>query len=334
MTVKSQIMITSTNVSCIALKLKASNEWFSYFTFNVLFIPSYTFLQKNVEENDGNMSNSYHIEYDQAPRTPGLLEEPNLANIQETSACDDHLEIENYNLTEFAARENLENASSNSDIYPAHKNVMNGLSRSGVDPDTVSVFSALGDHVGAIAVENDSSVNTCLEPSIPDGVEDVQDGIVCNYKPHINFADKTCEDYREFQEVGPKEHNFGTPSLSNTCEPVSGCILMNNGTSYKAELSDNVENAGDIVQSCPHVDALKSNADSNGTSEHEKSETREKTEKSRDMLEPGISVHENVACTEETNHIESSVTPTESCLVALERGENPLSVKLSTGVQG
>ncbi|XP_074343562.1 sister chromatid cohesion 1 protein 4-like [Apium graveolens] len=302
MTDKSKIMITSTN--------------------------------KHIEENDGNISNSYH-KYDQAPRTPGLLVEPNLSDIQETSACDDVLEIENHNLTEFAARKNLENAFSNSDLYPAHNNVMNGLSCSGVDPDIASVLSsALGDHVGAIPVENNSSVNTCPEPSIPDEVESVQNGIVCNYKPHINFDDKTCEDCQEFQEVRPGEHNFGTPSLSNTCESVYECILMNKGTSYKAELSVNVENAGDIVQSCPQVDALKSNAESNGTSEHEKSETQEKTEKSRDMLEPGISVHENVACTEEANQIESSVAPAESCLVALERGEDPLSVKLPTGVQG
>ncbi|KAK1372723.1 Sister chromatid cohesion 1 protein 4 [Heracleum sosnowskyi] len=260
-----------------------------------------TSTNKHIEENDGTINHSYHIEYDQAPHTPGLLEEPNLSNILETSACDEHLETENHNLTEFAARENLENASS--------------------------------DHVGAIAVENVSSVNTCPDPSIPDGVEDVQNGIICNHKPHISFADKTSEDCRELQEVRPGENNIGTPNLSNTCEPVSEGILMNNGTSHKAELSDNVENAGDIVQSCLHLDALKSNAESNGPSEHEKSETQEKIEKSRDTSEPGISVHEYVVCTEEANQIESSVAPNipfdiaGPSLVALEWGEDPLCVQ-------
>ncbi|KVI09570.1 Rad21/Rec8-like protein, N-terminal, partial [Cynara cardunculus var. scolymus] len=51
------------------------------------------------------------VEYAQAPCTPGLWEEPNLSNIQETSACDDHHEPENHSLTD-AVKENLENASS------------------------------------------------------------------------------------------------------------------------------------------------------------------------------------------------------------------------------
>lgn len=305
----------------------------------MLFIPSVTFLQKHIEENDGNNSN-YHIEYDQAPRTPGLLEESNLSNIQETSACDDHLESENQNLTGYAAKENSENASSNPDLYLSHKNVMNDFLHSRMDSDLPSIFPpALGDQVGAIAVENDSSVSTCPAPSIPDGGKDVQNGIFS----HISFPDKTCENCHEFQEqeVRPDEHNVGTRNVSNTCEPVSEGMLESSGTSYKAELPNNVESAGEIMQSCLHVNALKSNAEFNSPSEHEKSETENKTDISkRDILDSGISVHEHVARTEEANQIESSVAPNilievaGSCLEAFEREENLLSVKSLAGIQG
>ncbi|WOG83018.1 hypothetical protein DCAR_0102191 [Daucus carota subsp. sativus] len=292
-------------------------------------------------KNDGNNSNSYQIEYDQAPRTPGLLEEPNLSNIQETSACDDHLESENQNLTDLAGKENLKNASSNSDLYLVHKNVANDLLGSRVETDLPSMFSPTsGDPVGAIAVENNSSLNTCLAPSIPKGVEDVQNGNHSNHNCHVSFADKTCEDCQELQEVRPGEHNIGNPNLSITSEPVSEGILKENEILYKVELSNNVESEVDIMQSCLLDNAMKSNKEFNGTSEHEKSETQDKTDKSRDMLESGGSVHDLVSCNEETNQIESSGAPiipfevAGSCPETLEREEDPFSVKLSTVVRG
>ncbi|GJU40534.1 sister chromatid cohesion 1 protein 4 [Tanacetum coccineum] len=44
-------------------------------------------------------------EYAQAPCTPGLWEEPNLSNVQETSVFDDHQEPENHSITESAVKE-------------------------------------------------------------------------------------------------------------------------------------------------------------------------------------------------------------------------------------
>ncbi|XP_076946963.1 sister chromatid cohesion 1 protein 4-like isoform X2 [Bidens hawaiensis] len=49
------------------------------------------------------------VDYAQGPSTPGLWEEPNLPNVQETSACDDHHEPENHAKTESVVKENLEN---------------------------------------------------------------------------------------------------------------------------------------------------------------------------------------------------------------------------------
>ncbi|KAK4367037.1 hypothetical protein RND71_014917 [Anisodus tanguticus] len=46
---------------------------------------------------------------DHAPCTPGLAEEPNLSNIQEISACEDHLGLEDRQMTEYAVIGNSEN---------------------------------------------------------------------------------------------------------------------------------------------------------------------------------------------------------------------------------
>ncbi|XP_076892402.1 sister chromatid cohesion 1 protein 4-like isoform X2 [Bidens hawaiensis] len=51
------------------------------------------------------------VDYAQGPSTPGLWEEPNLPNVQETSACDDHHEPENHAITQSAVKESLENVS-------------------------------------------------------------------------------------------------------------------------------------------------------------------------------------------------------------------------------
>ncbi|CAH9077395.1 unnamed protein product [Cuscuta europaea] len=48
---------------------------------------------------DGAEGDTDFVEYAHAPCTPGLAEEPDLSNIQETSACDDHLENEYQNPT-------------------------------------------------------------------------------------------------------------------------------------------------------------------------------------------------------------------------------------------
>ncbi|KAI3799557.1 hypothetical protein L1987_34856 [Smallanthus sonchifolius] len=63
-------------------------------------------LNEDLDEYDGD---NEPVDYAQAPCTPGLWEEPNLSNIQETSACDDHQEPENHAITESTVKENLEN---------------------------------------------------------------------------------------------------------------------------------------------------------------------------------------------------------------------------------
>ncbi|XP_074332143.1 sister chromatid cohesion 1 protein 4-like [Apium graveolens] len=304
---------------------------------------------------------SNHMEYDQAPCTPGLLEEPNLSNIQETSACDDHLEFEHQNSTEFAVKENMKNASSNSNLYlvngslcsgvgpvPVHPNsdkdnsfLANGLESGQITrelstvesvllakPDSISIISpASANQVGEISMNNDSFDKICMAPSIPNGDKDMQNGTISNNKPHISFDDKTSEDRLDIQGVGPGEINTSTCDLNNTSQSVSEDALKSNGTSYHTELSNNVDIAGDLVQSSLHDNTFKSNAGSTTTSELEKSETQG-TEALKTMLEPDNSVHENVARTEDKKQIVASVSPN-----LLEREDDPVSAKCPV-VQG
>ncbi|KAK1402879.1 Sister chromatid cohesion 1 protein 4 [Heracleum sosnowskyi] len=316
---------------------------------------------KEIEEIDDGTD---HMEYDQAPRTPGLLEEPNLPNIQETSACDDHLEFEHQNLTESAVKENMENASSNSNLYlvngslssgvgpvPVHPNsdkdksfLANGLESSQkipqgelstveslliAKPDSISMMSpASATEVGEISMNNGSFDKICTVPSILIGDEDMQNGTISNNEPHISFDDRTSEDRLNIQGVGAGEINISTCNLNNTGQPVSEAVLKNNGTFYQTESPNNVEIAEDLVQSSLLGNSFKSNAESTATSELEKSETQGRTEELNKMLELGNSVQENVACTENKNQIEASVSPN-----LLEREDDPVSAK-STVVQG
>ncbi|KAL3523246.1 hypothetical protein ACH5RR_016080, partial [Cinchona calisaya] len=64
------------------------------------------------------------MDYAQAPCTPGLIEEPNLSNVQETSACDDHVESEDNHLMESAVKENLENTSSRLNLHLGNEHMV------------------------------------------------------------------------------------------------------------------------------------------------------------------------------------------------------------------
>ncbi|WOH15298.1 hypothetical protein DCAR_0934835 [Daucus carota subsp. sativus] len=315
----------------------------------------------NVKIND----DTNHLEYDQAPRTPGLLEEPNLSNIQDTSACDDHLEFEHQNLTEFAVKENMENASSNSALYLGDRNEVNGALCTGLTPvpghptsDKDNSFlandlessqktpqeefstvesSLLGksDSISLIApasanpVEDMVMNKICAAPAILNGAEDIQNGIISNNKPEISFNAKTSEDCLEVQGVGLGKTNTGTYDLNNTCQQVSEVFLKNHGTSNQTEFSNDVEISEDLVQSSPPSNTGKLNAEFVATSEHEKSLTQGTIDKSKEMLELGNSVHENVAGTEDSIQIKSSAAPN-----LLEREDGSLSAKLSTITQG
>ncbi|XP_071734712.1 sister chromatid cohesion 1 protein 4-like [Rutidosis leptorrhynchoides] len=84
--------------------------------------PSGVMDQQMDDDDDDDDGDSQPVDYGHAPCTPGLWEEPNLPNIQETSACDDHQEPETHTIPEFAVKQtSLENASNNeSHEQPPH----------------------------------------------------------------------------------------------------------------------------------------------------------------------------------------------------------------------
>lgn len=58
---------------------------------------------------DGGDESADVMDYAQAPRTPGLVDEPNFSKVQEASACDDNLESE-FHLIGPTVRENMDRA--------------------------------------------------------------------------------------------------------------------------------------------------------------------------------------------------------------------------------
>ncbi|CAI9090794.1 OLC1v1025646C2 [Oldenlandia corymbosa var. corymbosa] len=89
---------------------------------------------ENVVEDIGRM------DYAQAPSTPGLVEEPNLSNIQETSCCDDHNDFEDNHMTDVAAKDS-ENASIGLIPHHEHEHVE--------DPATPKEIKSDGAHCNA-----------------------------------------------------------------------------------------------------------------------------------------------------------------------------------------
>ncbi|KAL3323647.1 hypothetical protein AABB24_038018 [Solanum stoloniferum] len=64
---------------------------------------------------------------DHAPCTPGLAEEPNLSNIQEISACEDHLGLEDRHLVEYTVKANSMNLSCENNVNNGSEALTAGL---------------------------------------------------------------------------------------------------------------------------------------------------------------------------------------------------------------
>ncbi|XP_009773589.1 sister chromatid cohesion 1 protein 4 isoform X1 [Nicotiana sylvestris] len=98
---------------------------------------------------------------DHAPCTPGLAEEPNLSNIQETSACEDHIGLEDRHLMEYAVKRNTENLSCENNVNNGSELLENQALTDGSNADTVHfvIPEENGYHLG----------NTCDKQLVPDG---------------------------------------------------------------------------------------------------------------------------------------------------------------------
>ncbi|XP_010312619.1 sister chromatid cohesion 1 protein 4 isoform X1 [Solanum lycopersicum] len=98
---------------------------------------------------------------DHAPCTPGLVEEPNLSNIQEISACEDHLGLEDRHLTEYAVKANSVNLSCENNVKNGSVLLENQALTDVSNADTV--------HSGAAEENGYHLGNKCDKQLLPDG---------------------------------------------------------------------------------------------------------------------------------------------------------------------
>lgn len=142
-------------------------------------MPASGIVNQQIGEYDGD---NEPVDYAQAPCTPGLWEEPNLSNIQETSACDDHHEPENHSLTESAVKENLENASSKEAECLPPEQQHNDFEPHGESLPNMSTEQMLMDDLGSTPFKEslfaDQVRSTSPIAKEPDAVNAVSDDLV------------------------------------------------------------------------------------------------------------------------------------------------------------
>lgn len=187
------------------------------------------------------------VEYAQAPSTPGLLEEPNLSSVQETLACDDHMELD-HTLTGLVAAENTGKSG-----FLGDKNTVNWSLRNDLNADTVENGCLLGDqdikqvkpqehlppteasmeHMladnrlstslpSSDPIEQTEAIHRELECSDgtvgvldgPDKAEDIHNGVVIDNEPSTSFVHQT--DVECVEPVGVRlDETVASPSCSH-----------------------------------------------------------------------------------------------------------------------
>ncbi|CAK9154861.1 unnamed protein product [Ilex paraguariensis] len=269
----------------------------------------------DVNQIEGVDGDTNFLEFAPAPCTPGLVEEPNLSNVQETSACDDHLELEDHSLTDFALKENLENGFSKSDLHHGNENVVD--SRGDVDSHTVihmsaeengfhlgdvdinqlrpqGQSSALADQARGISSVSELSDRMVVASSGPYRDEDLRSDLVSNNVPGIHSIDGSLEDHLEPQKVWLGEITPGMPSLSRTCQLVSEGFLEDNQASPKPEVSNKMGIAGNLKDYCVVSVASELIAESKGGPDLE----TQVCEEPKDPRDLDVAIQEEMASTD------------------------------------
>ncbi|CAH9137689.1 unnamed protein product [Cuscuta epithymum] len=113
---------------------------------------------------DGAEGDTDFVEYAHAPCTPGLAEEPNLSNIQETSACDDHLENEYQNPTKSIIEGGVHNIPLGDDVCDGSSLTRHMPMPNNAHPDAVSdtQFEENGCHSGAVQFPSSEVAFECF----------------------------------------------------------------------------------------------------------------------------------------------------------------------------
>ncbi|CAK9162291.1 unnamed protein product [Ilex paraguariensis] len=273
----------------------------------------------DVNQIEGVFGDTDFAEFAQAPSTPGLVQEPNLSSVQETSACDDPLESEDHNLTEFVAKESLENTLCKSDIQHGNQNVVDWSSNGDVNPDTVTSIpaeqnryhlgdmeinqiksqwqsSALADQGRTISLVSELSDSIIAASGGPYREQDLRSDIVNTNKPVSHSIDASHEDHVEPQGVGLSEITPDMSGLRRTCQQVSEGFAENTQTSLKTEVSNRIGITGNMEESCFISDASELIAESNRPDlQNPEIQPCQEPKDSRFL---NIAVHAEMACTE------------------------------------
>ncbi|KAG9137024.1 hypothetical protein Leryth_013865 [Lithospermum erythrorhizon] len=189
----------------------------------------------------------------QAPRTPGLLDEPNLSSAKETSACEDHFETEERHLSEAIMIENLDRVSGEKNNHDRNKHVDDWSIKS----DTViPMASEVGHHSSEpdvkkpqeFAVEQKSLDNHASASGPSSHVENHASSVsdltelrheenFDNVKDNVDFNGSLGDNERS-DEGHLEKSNHGICLSANS----SRQVLQNAPASSTMEASENIDN--------------------------------------------------------------------------------------------
>ncbi|KAG8390707.1 hypothetical protein BUALT_Bualt01G0111500 [Buddleja alternifolia] len=260
------------------------------------------------------------MDYAQAPCTPGLVEEPNLSNVQEVSACDDHLESENH-LVEFTMTGNAQNNpieekqevdwcshdNTNSDANPMMLLEENGFV-SDINLSKLYEGSPIESNTNHVSVKESSSgskptfdsfdqiktlnipfesVDKIIEAS---DVEDLHNDAANEGKNFAIPVNKPCEDSQAPYEIGLEK------SACEISGPASTCQQIHEDASVKEQESLVIEvTASDHEKTCPEASDLTSK---NQDGSFPKNHGIQTCQQPMDLGPLNIDVHEKVGPTE------------------------------------
>ncbi|KAK4433097.1 Sister chromatid cohesion 1 protein 4 [Sesamum alatum] len=220
------------------------------------------------------------MDYAQAPRTPGLVDEPNLSNVQDASACDDHLESD-YHLMESTIRENKNNVNSegkqeedwcsrdgkisNAGPHgPAEENGSGGLEMEEEKPQGESPLKA--DIEFALSKESTSisepSINLSGQVEAIKPVSEftnVSEVLRQEHSPTIAVnedktyflaVDETCDNHQGANEISLEKSASETSFLASTGQQVSGGASAKDLAPIGVEVSGSVGDTSNQQKSC------------------------------------------------------------------------------------
>ncbi|KAL8557764.1 hypothetical protein ACS0TY_005028 [Phlomoides rotata] len=196
------------------------------------------------------------MDYAQAPCTPGLVEEPNLANVQDASACDDHLESEYHLMT---SNQNANDAPSE------HKQEVDWCSQDVTISDAVPQGPSKENEylLGGFDI-NESMPQGKIESNRPaseftNGIikasdvsqqEDAPTEAVNNDQICLLSVNETCFNHQGPNEIDLEESVSVVPVLATTDQHATEDVSAKDLAPLWIEVSGNVEDTSNLQKSC------------------------------------------------------------------------------------